>query len=144
MSIEIKFQGKRIDTGEWVFGWYHKLNNPIDCKKSYIIPARASALYSFEVDPETVGQFTGLHDDTEEEQNQLSVGDIAEVEHEGYKHIAKVSFGAGGFIFVADSFLDGYLFLSELAEYDRKYGWVEGAKKLGNIHDNPELLEVGK
>lgn len=58
---DIEFRGKRTDNGEWVYGyvcrygWTGKEN-------TYILPNYASALYSIEVDPETVGQYTGLKD----------------------------------------------------------------------------------
>lgn len=55
-------RGKRKDTGEWVFGFYHELDHPNHKDKGYIIPTYASALYSIEVDPETVGQYTGIKD----------------------------------------------------------------------------------
>ena len=58
---EILFRGKRTDNGEWVYGyvccygWTGKEN-------TYIVPNYASALYSLEVDPKTVGQCIGLKD----------------------------------------------------------------------------------
>ena len=58
---EILFRGKRIDNGEWVqgypcrYGWIGK-------EKDYIIPDYASALYTAEIDPETIGQYTGIVD----------------------------------------------------------------------------------
>lgn len=58
---EILFRGKRTDNGEWVYGY-------VGCygwtgeEKTYIVPDYASALYSIEVNPDTVGQYTGLKD----------------------------------------------------------------------------------
>ncbi|MVP00369.1 YopX family protein [Paenibacillus lutrae] len=88
-------------------------------------------------------QYTGVHDDTEE-QAELFDGDIAEVEYEGQKHICKVKYCGGGYMFVADSLPDSYLWLSEFIEFDREYCWAEGTKKLGNIHDHPYLLEAAQ
>lgn len=59
---EYKFRGKRLDNSEWVEGYFHKIDNYNDHKKAYIMPRYASTLYSYEVDPETVGQYTGLKD----------------------------------------------------------------------------------
>ena len=69
---EIKFRGKRIDNGEWVYGSYiRKLfytgetfngfseNYNEDSPKDVIIAEEGIA---YEVVPETVGQYTGLHD----------------------------------------------------------------------------------
>lgn len=57
---EILFRGKRIDTGEWVFGYF------VDYKVKPIIHGghRESQLYddNYEVIPESVGQYTGLKD----------------------------------------------------------------------------------
>jgi uncharacterized phage protein (TIGR01671 family) len=55
---EIIFRGKRVDNGEWVCGdlSQHKSG------KRFIKRLNASALCSYEVIPETLGQFTGLTD----------------------------------------------------------------------------------
>ncbi|MNJ56696.1 YopX protein [compost metagenome] len=89
--------------------------------------------------PLVIMQYTELHDDTEDD-NELFEGDIVAITWADEKHICKIEFSAGTFMFVADSLPDGYLPLHELAEYDRRYGWIEGAKKLGNIYTSPELL----
>ena len=58
----IKFRGKRVDNGEWIYGdllqWQTK-------GISAIVPQNGnewSNPYDFEVIPESVGQFTGLID----------------------------------------------------------------------------------
>lgn len=59
---EIKFRGKRIDNGEWVYGYYIK-NEHRGVVRHFIVTDWAQVyVNSFEVDPETVGQFTGLYD----------------------------------------------------------------------------------
>lgn len=59
---EIKFRGKRIDNGEWVYGSYHCTNT--DGYLRYFILPEKDWKYNFEyeVDPETIGQYTGLKD----------------------------------------------------------------------------------
>ena len=59
---EILFRGKRVDNNEWIYGYYHKLDKQDLLDKTYIIPDYASAIYSYEVIPETIGQYTGLKD----------------------------------------------------------------------------------
>ena len=61
MNRQIEFRGKRIDNGEWVYGYYVKYGF-VGKEKHYIIPSYASDLYAIEVDPSTIGQFTGLVD----------------------------------------------------------------------------------
>lgn len=56
---EIKFRGKRIDTGEWVHGYY--LFNPF-FNRAEIFSLDNERSYVYEVDPATVGQYTGLKD----------------------------------------------------------------------------------
>lgn len=58
---EILFRGKRIDNGEWVYGYYIRYGWTHQ-EKDYIVPLYASDLYAKEVIPETVGQYTGLRD----------------------------------------------------------------------------------
>ena len=68
---EVKFRGKRIDNGEWVYGdliherygtciQYATTINP----KGYGAPERKAIIqrHKATIDPATVGQFTGLKD----------------------------------------------------------------------------------
>jgi len=70
---EIKFRGKRLDNGEWVYGNLLKCEHK-DSDSVYIIPFVTNGSFTintlmlkfispcFEVIPETVGQYTGLKD----------------------------------------------------------------------------------
>jgi len=55
---EIKFRGKRVDTGAWVEGYYYTFNG-YETEVAYIQDGEGD---TFKVIPETVGQFTGLQD----------------------------------------------------------------------------------
>jgi YopX protein. len=58
---EILFRGKRVDNGEWEYGYFAEYGYTGEVK-THIVPHYASMLYAFEVDPSTIGQFTGLLD----------------------------------------------------------------------------------
>lgn len=132
-----KYRGKRKDNGEWVHGYLIGtdviVGDIVDWDDEYFCTE-----FWYKVEPETVGQYTELHDDSED-QAELFEGDKVQVEYKGETHICKIEFFAGSFAFVADSLPEGYLYMNELAEYDREYGWVEGTIKIGL--DNPDLLE---
>ena len=132
---EILFRGKRLDNGEWVYGYYVHIG-PVSCQRAYIIPEYTSAIYVKEVDPSTVGQYTGLKDKNDK---QIFEGDIVSTD------IARpyliVEFRDGCFMFNCNDggkdYYDIMLPILEDAQTEYKYGEI-----IGNIHDNPELLEV--
>lgn len=69
--MEYLFRGKRKDNGEWVAGWYVKCQGKINPGIGYILPLVDALKFEdgkiyiggfIEVDPATVGQYTGLMD----------------------------------------------------------------------------------
>ena len=117
---DIEFRGKRTDNGEWVYGyvcrygWTGKEN-------TYIIPNYASALYSIEVNPETVGQYTGLKD---KNGTKIFEGDIVTMpRYGGGRHKSAVYFKGGKFA------VDG-------SNYGFKDICPKNMQVIGNIYDN--------
>ena len=55
---EIRFRGKRVDNGEWVYGYYEHVK--VDGRNYCWIHSNTYCIY--DIIPETVGQYTGLHD----------------------------------------------------------------------------------
>lgn len=68
---EIKFRGRDLASGKWVYGDLHVL-----CDKPHIHTAKSSYPFAGQrsfVDPNTVGQFTGLYD---EDKREIYEGDL--------------------------------------------------------------------
>lgn len=87
---EILFHGLSVETDEWIEGHYNYrdyLINGETIRIHYILPVNAQD--SIAVDPETVGQFTGLYDMYG---NKIFAGDI--IKYEGSTAI--VCFGEYG------------------------------------------------
>ena len=61
MKREILFRGKRVDNGEWIYGYLIGNNvivgEVVDFDDDYF-----NTEFWYKVDPETVGQFTGMED----------------------------------------------------------------------------------
>lgn len=123
---EILFRGKRIANGEWVqgyicrYGWTGK-------EKDYIIPDYASALYIAEIDPETIGQYTGL---TDVNGRKIFEGDIVWDNYEEERGIVQWDNDTARFIITCSTFT---------VDFDSVCG--EELEIVGNVYDNPELLE---
>lgn len=120
---EIKFRGKRVDNGEWVYGYLMGIDADNIAYIGY--DERVSQVIA-----ETVGQFTGLHDKNGKE---IYEGDIASFYHHHKKY--------KGFIGV-DTY--NHFCIYNIKCSDRWSFHIESAmrgKIIGNIHDNPELLK---
>lgn len=145
---EILFRGKRLDNGEWIDGYYAHIG-PVNCKRADIIPEYSSAFYGVEVDPSTVGQFTGLLD---KNGNKIFEGDVVKYSFDNPDSPIATENGKRliiGRIFFSDwrasfSVTAGRNCSSalnnDLFNYVRNGNRVE---IIGNIHDNPELLGGG-
>ena len=123
---EILFRGKRTDNDEWVKGFYCMFNG----KKHLIYTGYAEVdcgdYYpdAFEVDPSTVGQYTGLSDMCGK---KIFEGDIV-----------KLGTGKTRFVFYGVSSFRHTIYNGYAKEFDFK---DRGYQVIGNIYDNPELLK---
>ena len=117
---EIEFRGIDIETGKWVFGDLHTL-----CDKPHIHTDKSNFPYAGKrsfVIIETIGQFTGLLD---KNGKKIFEGDVIKCGLRLYV----CEFIEGGFEFRDLS--DGKLVLKAI---------VNNSCIIGNIHDNPELI----
>ena len=75
MMREILFRGKRVDNGEWTYGFYFE--HSIDGQKQSYIKYQTfdEGFVTNEVDVNTVGQYTGIKDDKDV---KIFEGDIVE------------------------------------------------------------------
>ena len=125
---EILFRGKRIFDEQWVYGTMYKTATDLN---PFILTIGKSGC-SYQVDEETVGQYTGLKD---KNGKRIFEGDVAKVLQGKDKDIAYVGFENGAFMLYPKT---GNIYERTLWEY-----WYNDwdVEIIGNIHDNPELLE---
>jgi len=126
---EILFRGKRIDNGELVYGWLCRVGD----KYANIVEKDTEVLYS--VLTNTIGQYTGL---TDKNGKKIFEGDIIKATDSTPEYsLAVIRAESYGY------FID-YYFGGEKHDTEQIRGanWFLCDEVIGNIHDNPELLEV--
>ena len=122
------FRGKRIDNGEWVEGYYIPA---LEEGRHCIYPQTSPDMGCY-VDPDTIGECTGLKDKNGE---LIFEGDIVE----GGDFDAEDGYGVVSWYDAA--FEVGTEFFC--GTFHENYFGKE-FEIIGNIHDNPELLKGGE
>nr|DAT56135.1 MAG TPA: YopX protein [Bacteriophage sp.] len=137
MKREIKFGGKSIYDVEWLYGSLIKIEED----RYAIIPDLndieiGNSIGIYEVDPITIGQFTGLRD-----KNRIEIyeGDIIRWRRDGKLYLVK--FYAGMFYASVEELNKGVYggFPLHVLTVDEEDGYK--CEVCGNIYDNPELLK---
>ena len=137
---EILFHGKCNETckynGQWIEGFYGE-----DDGKPIIAHSTDRGLIGYFCEPDSIGQYTGL---TDKNGKKIFEGDIIKIVPDydysddytiskvySYNGIFCVDYHGDDFDSTALGFLEDYLLDGDF-------------EVIGNIHDNPELLEVEK
>ena len=125
MKREILFRGKSKRTGEWVFG------NLFDKDTKGRTHIGTTVRRCFDIDPETVGQFTGM---TDKNGTKIFEGDI--VRHiDTTCHVVEV---VNSEVYFDTEMLEfGFRYSNELfhCQFNNEF------EVIGNIYDNKELLK---
>lgn len=135
MEDRYLYKAKRKDNREWVIGFYAYIN-----KKHYIYTGQLihSGLYDiaerFEVDPSTICQCTGLKD---KNGKLIWENDICDRKEE-YLEIVKYNNGDWTLDYSYSKGKESGYCYCNLGFYALERNYVE---VIGNIFDNPELLE---
>lgn len=160
---EILFRGKRKDNGEWVEGYLVKKADPLlgvwSCFilvqefDTSCIDGRQTILKSemtwYKVNPETVGQYTGL---TDKNGVKIFEGDVVKVQND-YAFV--ICYGEYFPKFYCEAIKDSFGMVPDCMHIGLFGGSIKTGEEviltncthlyeiIGNIHDNPELLKEG-
>lgn len=129
MTRDILFRGKRTDNGEWVEGYYASIG-----EYHYILTGRLELVpylgfEHFLVNPETIGRFSGL---TDRNGVKIFEGDIVHVKAHSCSFTGCVIYWSEEARFVCKTKHGMHYAMCNKFEFEI----------IGNIYDNPELLEV--
>ena len=128
----IKFRGKDIETGEWIYGdIIQRMGFYTSILTIYPTVEGKVGYAEIAVNRETIGQFTSLYDKNKKE---IYEGDIIKVS--GTLERIEVRFVRGVFAFLWNGNIDDEAPINAPTQ--------EWAEVIGNIHDNPQLLKRKK
>lgn len=120
---EILFRGKRIDNGDWIYGFV------LNSKKDDGWGITNESDYFHDVDGNTIGQYTGMTDKTG---TRIFEGDI--VSYNGSKEVVRF-----------DTSLNIPCFTTGIGKGSstkpHPYKISKSHVVIGNIYDNPDILE---
>ena len=127
----MKYENSRYKRGQWVIGDLVRLQDGNDGKPH---------IYGYgEVFPDTVGQYTGL---TDKNGKKIFEGDIVAQSWYDYHEPSDDSFGEVVFCEYDCSFSVMDVQKDGIVPLGRCHAYHWEAEVIGNLHDNPELLEV--
>lgn len=128
---EILFRGKRKDNGNWIAGGVVHCDDKVFIVWAHRLLSKNGATYfptMVEVIPETLGQYTGGED---KNGKKIFEGDIVKILEDGDIGIGVIQYD-----------LSDCAFIICARGCDFSMDYAKDSEIIGNIHDNPELLEV--
>lgn len=126
----IKFRAKSLEghnIGKWVFGDLHI--------RSVFPHIHTEVGTRCKIDPNTIGEFTGLSD---KNGNDIYEGDVIGCHNPSIKHLIFYNEKQGRFMAALNGDTEND-FVGVCGLDDSR--WTGSKKVIGNIHDNPELLK---
>lgn len=133
---EILFRGKSVISGHWIYGMF--CDEDYDSSVPCIVPHDSCyvELSEWEVDRNTVGQYTGIDDRNGKKIFEGDIVNFTRTNALGYtnRRIGEVRY------------YDKLPIFYIMATTGDAWDWVEcnDIEVIGNIHGNPEILEVLK
>ena len=142
---DILFRGKRKDNREWVYGYVYRI-----WERVYILWGMTNDVPNMiEVDPETVGQYTGL---TDKNGKKIFEGDIVKAVivrdlgggTEKREETGIIGYDKIGMIGLIEKYAGTIPVWSDFFQELTLSGCINDFwfEVIGNIHDNPELLQM--
>ena len=131
---EIKFRGYDQEHKQWVYGWYTKMVEGIRRFDAIISDTDGELTRFYIHDPDTIEQYTGLHD---KDGDEIYEGDVLLSSYgiPPRKVQGAVEYDGSAFIIRLPGHSPSLVTIHSLLEY------LGDVYVIGNIHENSELLK---
>lgn len=128
MTRTIKFRGKRLTDGEWIYGDFFRNRGKSFIASDGVVDNPLASWKDYNVQPDTVGQFTGLYDSNGKEIYEGDIIQFKSLNNEIDRKPVEYELSEFRPLFFTSYFngVDGVN--------------IEDTEIVGNIYDNPNLL----